>query len=277
MKIFSLLPFFLFVINVNAQYYYKDLVAAADMAQQMKVYTSNNILKVKSTGFTPNGVTSSAFNETREIDRKNRQLIITSVVNQARSRITYKFNEPGKLQSVEDSSTGMVSKSNYIYDQDGKLVEIKNVISDSSQDFSQSEFHVWIYSNNIPVKMWRIINQTDSLEIRFKADESGNITEEQVFRKGKGSDPIYYYYDDRNRLTDIVRYNTKAKRLLPDFMFEYDDQNRVIQKITTLSNLNLGYLTWRYLYDEKGLKTKEALFNKEKQLQGRIDYTYNHP
>jgi hypothetical protein len=57
-------------------------------------------------------------------------------------------------------------------------------------------------------------------------------------------------------------------------MFEYDDNNRLIQKITTTSNLNLGYLTWRYLYNEKGLKTKEALFNKEKQLQGRIDYSY---
>ena len=26
---------------------------------------------------------------------------------------------------------------------------------------------------------------------------------------------------------------------------------------------------------KKGLKTKEALFNKDKQLQGRIDYSYN--
>ena len=122
--------------------------------------------------------------------------------------------------------------------------------------------------------MWRIINKTDSLAIRFKTDENGNITEEQNFKKGNASDLTYYYYDDKNRLTDIVRYNTKAKRLLPDFMFEYDDQGRVIQKITTTSKLNLGYLTWRYLYNEKGLKTKEALFNKEKQLQGRIDYSY---
>ena len=59
-------------------------------------------------------------------------------------------------------------------------------------------------------------------------------------------------------------------------MFEYDDNDRVIQKITTLSNLNMGaYLIWRYVYDEKGLKSKEALFNHEKQMTGKIDFLYS--
>jgi hypothetical protein len=57
-------------------------------------------------------------------------------------------------------------------------------------------------------------------------------------------------------------------------MFEYDEQDRVVQKITTTSSLNLGYLIWRYIYNEKGLKTKEALFNKDKELTGKIDYNY---
>ena len=106
-------------------------------------------------------------------------------------------------------------------------------------------------------------------------DEKDNVIEERNYRRGVLTDPIYYYYDDKNRLTDIVRFNYKANRLLPDYLFEYDNNDRVIQKITTTSGLNLGYLTWRYVFDERGLKTKEALFNKEKQLQGRIDYSYN--
>jgi hypothetical protein len=85
---------------------------------------------------------------------------------------------------------------------------------------------------------------------------------------------IYYYYDDRKRVTDIVRFNLKAKRLLPDVMFEYDDKDRVIQKITTTSSVNLGYLIWRYIFDDKGLKSKEALFNDDKQLTGKIEYSY---
>jgi len=57
-------------------------------------------------------------------------------------------------------------------------------------------------------------------------------------------------------------------------MFEYDEQNRVIQKITTTPSLNVTYLIWRYIFDERGLKTKEALFNNDKQLTGKIEYSY---
>jgi hypothetical protein len=249
-------------------------MAATAIEQQMKIYTSLQIHKVSSTGYKPGGISSADFNEIQEINFIKQELRIATLLNQSRSSITCKFDDGGRLLKLIDSSTGMTSVSSYRYDIIGNLVEIGNIISDSSQDFTQSELHLWFYKNNKPEKMWRIINNTDSIEVRFKTDSLGNIIEEQNFKKSKGSEPTYYYYDIKNRLTDIVRYNTKAKRLLPDFMFEYDEQNRVIQKITTISNLNLGYLTWRYLYDERGLKTKEALFNKEKQLQGRIEYSY---
>jgi YD repeat-containing protein len=56
-------------------------------------------------------------------------------------------------------------------------------------------------------------------------------------------------------------------------MFEYSANNQVIQKITVPSN-NSEYLIWRYQYDANGLKTKEAIYNKQKQLTGKIDYVY---
>ena len=36
----------------------------------------------------------------------------------------------------------------------------------------------------------------------------------------------------------------------------------------------IGYVIWRYIYNDKGLKTKEALFDKEQQLTGKIEYSY---
>ncbi|MBI1783228.1 MAG: hypothetical protein HYR66_17955, partial [Sphingobacteriales bacterium] len=35
------------------------------------------------------------------------------------------------------------------------------------------------------------------------------------------------------------------------------------------------YLTWMYLYDEKGLKLKEACVDKDRKLVGKIEYSYN--
>ena len=275
MKKLPFLLLLLFYFAANSQYYYKDIVAAADITRLMKTYTANNIQKISAKGITPEGSPSSEFSEVGEVNGTT--LKVTTNNNKVISTLKFNFNDRGQLVNSVDSAINVKSTSTYFYDANGKIISISNSATDadSSGDFSQTEVHQYIYKDGKLDRMWRIINKKDSLEVRFGTDEHGNVIEERNFRRGVLADPIYYYYDDRNRLTDIVRFNYKANRLLPDFLFEYDDNDRVIQKITTTSGNNLGYLTWRYLFDEKGLKTKEALFNKDKQLQGRIDYSYN--
>ncbi len=267
----------LFFLQSNSQYYYKDIVAAADITRQMKTYVANNIKKVTATGITPQGTAVRDFGETHDVFANEKMLKVTTRINQTVSLLRHMFNDAGLLISTVDSAAGVRSVSTYTYDANGRITSISNSATDadSSGDFSQTEVHNYVYKDGKLNKMWRVINGKDSLEVRFEVDEMGNVIEERNFKTRVLSDPIYYYYDEKNRLTDIVRFNYKANRLLPDFLFEYDDSDRVIQKITTTSGGNLGYLTWRYLFNEKGLKTKEALFDKEKVLQGRIDYTYN--
>jgi len=275
MKKLPFLFLLLFYFAANSQYYYKDIVAAADITRLMNIYTANNIQKITAKGITPEGSLSSDFSEVGEVNGTT--LKVTTNNNKAFSTLKFNFNDRGQLVNSVDSAINVKSTSTYTYDVNGKIISISNSATDadSSGDFSQTEVHQYIYKDGKLDKMWRIINKKDSLEVRFGTDEHGNVIEERNFRRGVLADPVYYYYDDRNRLTDIVRFNYKANRLLPDYLFEYDDNDRVIQKITTTSGNNLGYLTWRYLFNEKGLKTKEALFNKDKQLQGRIDYSYN--
>ena len=272
------LPFFLLILffyEANSQYYYKDVVAAADVNRQWKTYTSNNVRKVTATGITPEGGTSADFSEVYEINSNT--LKVTTRINKTVSSVRYIFNDRGLLVTTVDSAAGVKSTSTYTYNANDKITSISNLTTDadSSADFSQTEIHQFIYKDGKLEKMWRIINKTDSLEVRFVLDNNGNVIEEWNVKRGVYSDPFHYYYDEKNRLTDIVRFNHKANRLLPDFLFEYDDNDRVIQKITTITGQSIGYLTWRYLFNEKGLKTKEALFNKNKELQGRIDYSYN--
>ena len=265
----------LLFFHAKSQYYYKDVVAACDISRLMKTYMANNITKITAKGITPDGSSPSDFSEVSEVSGAT--LKVTTNNNKAISTLKFSFNDRGLLISSVDSAINVKSTSTYSYDANGKIISISNSATDadSTGDFSQTEVHQYIYKDGKLDKMWRIINKTDSLEVRFVTDEKGNVIEERNFKRGVLADPVYYYYDDRNRLTDIVRFNYKANRLLPDYLFEYDEKDRVIQKITTTSGKNLGYLTWRYLFDEKGLKTKEALFNKDKQLQGRIDYSYN--
>jgi hypothetical protein len=173
-----------------------------------------------------------------------------------------------------------VNTLSYQYDAGGKITRIENKSTNPAEEFNITEVHAWTYGpSGRPEKMWRILTGSgypspDTLEIRFIADDAGNTGDEVSYRRNRETGRIYYYYDDQGRLTDIVRFNTKLNKLLPDVMFEYDDSDRVIQKITTTSDRITAYLIWRYVFDSRGLKTKEALFDNNKQITGKIDYSY---
>jgi antitoxin component YwqK of YwqJK toxin-antitoxin module len=279
-----LFPVLMLVSTVmSAQYYYNDIIGTEETNRQMKAFIENKVKTVTASGSDQRGVKATDFSEYQEVQENGRALRSTSISDLNRTVLYSRFDDQGRIISAVDSSAFIKSRTSYEYNAEGWLVSVQNTISDTTDGFNQSEAHHWFYNNNgKPIKMWRVIQTgtdgaKDSLEIRFTLDEDGNPEAEMTYRKNVETAYLYYYFDDKNRLSDIVRFNKKAQKLLPDIMFEYDESDRVIQKITTSSNIGSGdYLIWRYIYDEKGLKTKEALFNKDKQMTGRIDYKYTH-
>ena len=258
-----------------SQHYYNDILDARATGERMKNYIKQKVKAIAATGYDANAAKTTDFNEWQEINAEKRILKITTRSGQQVSRQFYQFDSQFKLISITDSSGDIKSTTTYSYNNTGNIISIKTATKDSLQDFNETVEHQYVYnSTGKPEKLWQIVNGNDSSEYHFSLEENKNIADEQLYRRGVGIDPIYYYYDEKNRLTDIVRYNKKAKKLLPNLMFEYDDADRVIQKMTILSTNNPDYLIWRYLYNEKGLKTKEALFNKQKELTGRIEYAY---
>jgi YD repeat-containing protein len=283
MKIALTSFFVLFTFVASSQYYYNDIVGTGETNQQMAQFVVNKVKTVSATGYDQRGAKATDFSELYEV-KENGKVLKCSEFSNFNKTVTYShFNAAGRLVSISDSSNTVSNTTTYEYDENGMLIKVENTVKDSSGNFNHRETHIWLYQeNNQPVTMWRLITQdrinekTDSLEIRFLLDDDGNVAEERTYRNGRETGYIYYYHDDKNRLTDIVRYNTKVKKLMPDIMFEYDENNRVIQKITTTSSQQLGYLIWRYVYDAEGLKTKEALFNNDKQLTGKIEYNYTY-
>lgn len=281
MKILLLPIYLLVTAPLQAQYYYNDIIGTAETNQQLKNYNANKVRTVTATGYDNNGVKATDFSEFLEVKENGKALKSSSIVNFNKTVVYSRFDDNGRVISIIDSSLDIQSTTTYSYDAAGRVSRIENIVGDSSSDFNHKEIHYWTYNAaGKPEKMWRIIestgaeNSTDSMEIRFIADENGNTAEERTYKRGVETGYLYYYYDSENRLLDIVRYNTKMKKLLPDIMFEYDEQGNVAQKTTTTSSLHLGYLIWRYIYNEKGLKTKEVLFNKDKQITGKIEYAY---
>ncbi len=277
MKSIYILALFLLPVATGAQHYYNDIVSVNDLSKTAKAYLDQKVKSVTATGYDARGAKSTDFNEWQEFYPVERMWRVATRNGQSVSRVTYRFDEQFRLVSRRDSAMKSGSMTTYVYDSKGLLTSLRITAADTLSDFTETREHAWIYNAaGQPVTMWDITNGRDSVEYRFTSDAAGNVTDEQLFRRGTGLDRIYYYYNENNLLTDIVRYDKRTKKLLPDAMFEYDEQDRVIQKITTLSATSRDYLIWRYVINEKGLRKTEALFNKQKQLSGRIEYAFTY-
>ena len=275
MKYFILSLLMLVTAAAGAQFYYNDLENAKTVSARAKAFFDQKVKTVTATGYDPQGAKTSDFTEIQDVNPTERSFRVSTRNGMQVTRVTYSFDAASKLVSISDNAGGFSTVTTYTYNADGKISSIRTTVTDSLNDFSQVDDHQYQWTTGgKPEKLWRILNGRDTSEYRFTLDEKGNVAGEQLFRRNVGFEQIYYYYDEANRLTDVVRYDKKTKRLLPDFMFEYDDSDRVIQQISTLSATTKSYLIWRYLFNEKGLKVKEALFDKQKELRGRIEYAY---
>lgn len=285
MKNKLLVALLLFSVTAKAQYYYRDIIGTKEVNDKMKAYVAAHVKSVTAAGYDPRGTKSPDYNEWQDVQDNGASLKTTTRNGQTVSSTYYKFDSKTRLTTARDSTTDVESITTYAYDNMGNPVNIKTTTKDAFHDFDQTSERQWSYKDGKPTKLLLIVNGNDSMEYKFTLDEHMNVADEMIFHQGGSRnkldiayDPnkVYFFYDDRSRLTDITRYNEKAKELLPDFMFEYDDNNRVIQKITVMANSRTSdYLLWRYGFNDQGLKTKEVLYNRAKELQGKIEYTYS--
>jgi len=267
--------FILVTLSSSAQYYYKDIVSNKETEELIKVYMASKVTAVRLVSYDGEGVKSDDISMEQRFSTAEHTLR-TSTKSEANSEsvlLSY-FNEKGQVIKTVDSTEAATSVTTYQYNAGGQLQTISTLLNDSTNALSDREEHRWEYKDGKVSRLLRIKNGNDTATVQFKLDEAGNVIEERSTRRGIQSEPLYYYYDSQNRLTDIVRYNSKLKKLLPEYMFEYSASNQVIQRIT-VPGTGSNYLIWRYQYDDRGLKTKEAIYDKYKKLNGKVEYLYS--
>ncbi|HEX9512727.1 MAG TPA: hypothetical protein VF939_19680 [Puia sp.] len=259
----------------HAQYYYKDLVVTKQTAGQWRQYKDNKVSSVKLESFESDGQPSEGFVGDQEVTGDfSRITTHTRSSGTPDSWILAYYSPSGLLVKIVDTSDTYQSTSEYQYDPAGHITSITNTSLETDNHLKDIEQHLWQYdAQGKPSGMLKIKNGNDTTFVRFVTDEKGNIGEERARRNKIDLPAIYYYYDPENRLTDIVRYNIKAQRLLPVNIFEYQTGERPVSMLVVPEGSN-DYQKWIYEYDDKGLKIKESCFNKKRELQGRIEYSY---
>lgn len=256
----------------NAQYYYLDIIGTQQTNDQYKKILQQNLSSISATSFEQSNKPSTDF--VLEQNIANNQIVTRSASINSKESFFTSYYTARKLTKTIDSNNSAINTVEYKYNNKGKLLSSTSSNKDFDGTFDQSEIHQWQYDDDgNPVKMLKIKNNADTTIVECKLDEAGNIIEESWKRNNRVIETYYYYYNTKNQLTDIVRYNRKAKQMLPDVMFEYDATG-LISQMTQTQGTSANYLIWRYVYNIKGLKEKEFAFNKKKELLGKIEYTY---
>ncbi len=259
-----------------SQYHYLDIVSNLQLSSEMKQLKEQKIRDIQVHSFESNGDPSKGFFCKKKISKDYRKIeTYTKSAISEKSILISRFNTEGQLIASNDSSAISSSSNFYQYDSKGHLTKVINTSASMDDDFTTkiTEEHLYFYdTKGRCLKMLRIKNQLDTATVLFTSDEKGNIIDENDL--GKNGKHYYYYYDSKNRLTDVVKYNSLRNKLLPDLLFEYNSASQVTQMITTEEGISNNYYVWKKIYND-GLRIIEKCFSKENVLLGYFEFEYN--
>ena len=272
-SLLTLLCFFV-LSGSYGQYYFNDIVSTQLSNDQYKLLRASKVKKIKAASFEADNTVTEGFTLEEEISMDGKRIILSTATSSGKSSVTNRFYELNKLKRTQSNNNGIENKTEYTYSDKGLVQKIVFTTTDTAMKSVVVEAHEWVYNDaGQAISMLKIKNKTDTTLIELIKDEQGLVAEEHWKKKNRNLETYYYYYDNNKQLTDIVRYNARLKKLLPDFQYEYDANGRVSQMVQ-VSMSSSSYFTWKYTYNEKGLKQKEAGFDKDKKMVGRIEYTY---
>lgn len=272
-KSLVLLTLLFIFFNSSAQFYYNDVV---DLQASNKIYANlmrNNIKEITATSTESDGLPTNGFAYLKTIKNNGSTVVTHTELETGGISDDVDTYVNGLIARSEDSADKVRTTIEYVYDGNGRIVQLQTQTDDTTMNTHSTELHKWFYTGEMPDSMIRIKDKTDSTIIRFKKDAQNNIAEELWIKKGRLLEHYFYYYNDAGLLTDIVRFNIKAQQMLPDYLLEYDEKGRLSQ-LTQIPQGSSGYVIWKYVYDERGLKIKDVLFDKYQELLGTVSYTY---
>lgn len=274
-RIFLIAFSFIIFTGGYAQYFYKDLLTLEQTQKKRDFFKQEKVHRVKIVSTDGEGVPLPGFQSEQEVNRDFS--LVTTLTQTDLSGTSYNstyFNREGRLERSTDSSNDVKTIIEYRYSE-GRISNIKSITYASDNTMAIEE-HKWTYNDQgIAVRMLLIKNERDTGMVDLVSDDKGMVLEEKITVKGKETREYFYYYDEKGRITDIVRFNNMLRRLLPDYIFEYDTEGRLGSMLMVPEDART-YQQWYYSYDEDGLKILDACYSKEKTLIAKLEYTYTY-
>ncbi len=273
MKYLFLFLNFLLVQSLSAQFFYNDIIVNKEGNKQFERLTKLGIKKIKALNYLTDNQLAEGFFIEQAVDSVAQTLTtVTRIPNRTDAKqISYFKNN--LLQKTFETNNIIEINNVFNYDANQLLTSVHSLTNDTTIDYSNAEVHFWQYNAaKKPIKMLKVKNNIDSTTVELRFDENGQVSEEHWFVKNREIE-VYFYYYDKNLLTDIVRYNPFKKKLTPEFVFEYNEQNQITQ-MTQFRQGGNEFFIWKYSYLPNGLKEKEICFDSNENFVGKVVYQY---
>ena len=263
------------------QYYFTDIVTSAQSETQYKLLIAANVKQVKAINYDAGGKEIEDFSIEQTVSDGGKKITTKTTVPNSSTSILENTYLNGKLFTSTNSNlqtfTTLSTTTTYTYNDKDRITTIVSASSDTAAATGfLAETHSWQYNEKgAPTLMYKVKGQKDTLKVLFTYDEKGNVADERWTRRGQVTEKYYYYYNELGLLTDVVRFNDRVRKLLPDFVYEYDSEGK-ITKMTQAIRGGTDYLVWVYTYNDKGLKETESCYNRQKHLEGKVVYEYSY-
>ena len=257
---------------VSGQYYYTDLIGLQQTQKNYEIIRKNRIKIITGTGTAAEG-NVNILSRT-DIPTDGKKITRTLSENNSTRELVNQYYELGRLKKTAIQKPGSETIIEYQYNTNGLLTTLVSTTKDSASGSSIAELHQWEYSSSgSPKKMIKKTSGMDSVTVEFQTDSSGLLLEETWIKKDKKIEKYYFYYTPDNRISDIVRFNTTAQKLLPDFVFEYNEKGQLVKMIQIgLNGRNITH--WDYSYFPSGLRELEIAKDRNKNLIISTQYQF---
>ena len=274
--LFSIFCFFFHSASFS-QYYYNDILQNALSNKNYVAMSNAKVKQITVTHYDNNNILQNDLKIEQTFNKEWTLLDSKTITSDnVRPLSLLNYYKDNHLVKTEDTYDSVQTSTTYNYNNKGLLESVSSFTNDTTIASESLESHQWVYNETGRLLyMLKVKNRHDTTKIELIYDKDSLITEENWVKKSKVIETYYYYYNDKNQLTDIVRFNNRAKKLLPDYLFEYDAIGN-IQSVTQVPAGSSNYLIWQYIYDDKGLKQQENCFNKQRQLIGKMKYDYSY-
>ncbi|GAA4318268.1 hypothetical protein [Compostibacter hankyongensis] len=259
----------------SAQYYYQDIYGNRQVREEQQRFAQDKVRRQELRSFDAAGGIDQDFRieKTFSADYRTTRSTTRSLQSGSSVLVTL-FDTAGKVIRSTDSSASSINISSYTYDSSGHLIRLSFVSrSDSTKEvpgFSEEREYTYSPTGQLQQMVRRKDGRIRST-VYFRTDGEGRVIEEQ--EKSAGSPVFHYQWNSAGALTDIYRYNTARKRMLPDFTFDYDSEGR-LKEMLAVDAYSGDYSRWTYEYNEKGLLSGSTCYGKKNVLKGRIIYRY---